>query len=101
MQLRVRIQLQQLLAHGPPITGLNEEAVLAVLHLQRDAAYLRRDHGLRFVQRFRDFDFEAFADGELQDRVGVREERVEELVVGGEAEDGDGGDEVRGVGFEV
>jgi len=53
------------------------------------------------VEGFGDFDFEAFADGELQDRVGIREERVEELVVGGEAEDGGGGDEVRGVGFEV
>lgn len=72
-----------------------------MLDLQRDAAAVRRDDGLAFVDCFRDFDFKAFPGGELEDGMRGGEESVEDLVVGGETHDGDGGYEVREVGFEV
>ena len=44
----------------------NEEAGLAMLDLEGDAASLGGDDGLAFVDGLGDFDFEALTRGQLQ-----------------------------------
>jgi hypothetical protein len=62
-----------------------------VLDLQGNSTRSGRDDGDALAQRLRDFDLEAFAEGELERNAGVREERVEELVGGRKADCGDSG----------
>ncbi len=93
--------MQQSAARRPPVPRLHQEAIAAVLDLQRDAARARRDDRPPLAQGLGHLDLEALADRELQHGVRVGQQHVEELVVGLQAHDGDEGHEVGLVLFEV
>ena len=87
MLLRVRTKLVVFALVGPELVKMlrysrivtygNNIAVPSMLDLERDSACACRDDGFTVVQCFGDFDFEPFAEGELEDARGVCEERVE------------------------
>ena len=69
-------------------------------NLQRNAARLGRDDGNLLVQRFGDLDFEALTRRKLQRDLCIGQERVEDLILGTEAQDDDVLAEVRVLLFE-
>ena len=80
VQVIVGPEIVQVSRNGVRVADVDQEPVLAVLDLQRDTARACGDDGLPLVQGFGDFDFEAFATGELEGDTGAREEGVEDLV---------------------
>lgn len=93
-----RLQMRRRCA---PVSRLDEEAIHAILDLERDAPRLGGDDGSSGMQGLGDLDLEAFPGGELENHVGVGDDGVEELVVGLETHDAAVVDEVWVVGLEL
>lgn len=86
---RIGQQVPEVLRDGVRVAHVDEEARVAVLHLQRDPAGARGDYRLALVDRFRHLDLEALARGELQHEARAGEHCVERLVAGPDAQDDD------------
>jgi len=69
------------LGDGGGVTVVSEEPVLAVLHLEGDTAGAGGDDGTAAVEGFGDFDFEAFAGGELKGDFSVGHCCVEDCTI--------------------
>ena len=71
-------EVVQVLSNSRRVADVDEETVLAVLHLEGNTASTRANDGFAFVDALRDLDFEALAGGELEDDLGARHESVED-----------------------
>lgn len=66
-----------MLSDGGSVVDVNEVTGLAVNDLEWDTSGLGGDGGLAVVKSLGDLDFETLTERELEDDLGVGEERVE------------------------
>lgn len=87
--------------HSLPVARVDKEAVDLVLDLQRNTTSVGDNDWATSVESLRHLDLEALASRELQNHMGVGQERVDELIVGVQAHDADILDQVRIVSLEL
>ena len=101
VQIIVAKQILQVLSDRLPITWLNQEAVNTIFDLEGNASCFGGDDRTASMEGFRDLDLKALPGGELKDNVGVRNEGIEELIVGLKTHDGTVGDQMGIAAFKL